>query len=102
MRDEKRGVSSLCNNISLFNSHSFPPVFLSLSSDAMLDKSSSLLPHGMPYGIELVKCPARVPAALPGSFNKGVIYRQHGGLTAFSDSHVSVSERSHVQGRGIR
>lgn len=47
-------------------------------------------PHGPPYGIKLVKCPAWVAATLSGSFNKGVIYRQHAGFAAFSDSHVSV------------
>lgn len=69
---------------------SFFSYLLCLLSDAVLDKSSSLWPHGTPYGIKLMKCPAWVAATLSGSFNKGVIYRQHGGLTAFSDSHVSV------------
>lgn len=69
---------------------SFFSYFLCLLSDAVLDKSSSLRPHGTPYGIKLVKCPAWVAATLSGSFNKGVIYVQRGGLTAFSDSHVSV------------
>lgn len=65
-------------------------VFIFLFFDATLDKSISLLPHGAPYGTKLVKCPAWVAATLSGSFNKGVIYRQHGGFAAFSDSHVSV------------
>lgn len=44
-----------------------------------------------------MKCPAWVAATLSGSFNKGVIYRQHGGFAAFSDSHVSVWTEPHTR-----